>query len=108
MPMPPLPAISKDEEVNPAAPHILDGDDGVGRHEFQAGFEEQFLGEGVAHLHRWPLLLGGVAEFGRGHGRAVDPVASGFGTHVRHRISRAAGFRTEDAVRVREGRPSSR
>jgi hypothetical protein len=37
--------------------HVLDGDDGVGRHQFEAGLEQQLLGEGVADLHGRALLL---------------------------------------------------
>ena len=36
--------------------HVLDGDDGVGRHQFEAGLEQQLLGERIADLHGRALL----------------------------------------------------
>ena len=38
--------------------HVLDRDDGVGRHQFQAGLDQQLLGERIADLHGGPLVLG--------------------------------------------------
>jgi hypothetical protein len=38
--------------------HVLNADDGAGLHGFEAGFEEQLLHEGVAHLDVGALLLG--------------------------------------------------
>ncbi len=37
--------------------HVLDGDDGAGLHQFEAGLQQQLLGEGVADLHGGALLL---------------------------------------------------
>ena len=44
--------------------HILDRDDRVRRHQFEAGLDQQFLGEGVADLHGRALFLDRVIEFG--------------------------------------------
>ena len=45
--------------------HVLDGDDRVGRHQLEAGFDQQFLGERVADLHRGALFLAVLGEVGR-------------------------------------------
>ena len=56
--------------------HVLDAEDGAGLHDFEAGFEEEFFEEGVAHLDVGALLFGAFGElFGR-HGCAVDAVAA--------------------------------
>ncbi len=31
--------------------HVLDGDHGAGGHQFEAGLQQQFFGEGIADLH---------------------------------------------------------
>ena len=59
----------------PGRPHVLNGDDGVGGHQFQAGFDQQFLGERVAHLHGRALLLGILAERDAHRHRIVQRVA---------------------------------
>ena len=58
-------------------------------HQLEAGLDQQLLGERIADLHGRALLLGVVAELGRGHGRAVDAVAPGLGADIDHRIARA-------------------
>ena len=78
--------------------HVLDGDDGVGLHQFEAGFDEELLGEGIADLNGGALLLTVGTEFGRGHGGAVDAVAAGLGADVDHRVADAGGGAEEDAV----------
>jgi hypothetical protein len=77
--------------------HVLDGDDGVGRHQLQAGFEQQLLHEGIADLHRRPFALAILVEFGRRHGGAVDAVAAGLGADD-DGIPDARGLRIEDVV----------
>src|SRR3546814_3349973 len=77
-------------------------DDGVGRHQLEAGLDEQLLGEGIAHLHGRALLLRVVGELCRGHGGAVDAVAPGLGADVDHGFSNAGGGRIEDAVGRRD------
>ena len=37
--------------------HVLDGDDRIGRHQLQAGFDQELFGERVTHLHRRALFL---------------------------------------------------
>ena len=78
--------------------HVLDRHDGVGRHQLQAGLQQQFLGERVADLHGRALLLAVVLEGRRGHGRAVNAVAPGLGADIDHRIARAGRRRIEDPV----------
>ena len=87
MPTPPLPAISTDDEVRPAAPMSWMRDDRVLCHQLEAGFEQQFLGERVADLHGRALFLGTVVELGRGHGGAVDAVAAGLGADIDDRLA---------------------
>ena len=82
MPMPPLPAISTEEAGEAGGAHVLDGDDGVGLHQLQAGFDQQLLGEGVADLDGRALLFRVGAELGAGHGGAVDAVAAGLGADI--------------------------
>ena len=67
--------------------HVLDRDDRVACHQFEAGFDQELFGERVADLHGRALLLGVVAEFGRGHRRAVDAVAPGLGADIDDEIS---------------------
>ncbi len=81
-------------------PHVLDGDDRIGGHQLEAGFDQQLLGEGIAHLHGRPLLLGVVTELGRRHGGAVNAVAAGLRADVDDGIADPGGGRIEDAVRV--------
>src|ERR1035437_5948047 len=69
--------------------HILNTDDGAGLHGFEAGFEEKFLHEGIAHLHVGALLLGLFGELGRGHGGAVNAVAAGARADVDHGVADA-------------------
>jgi hypothetical protein len=56
------------------------------RHDLEAGFEQQLLGEGIADLHGRALLLAALVEGGRGHGRAVDAVAAGLGAEIDDRL----------------------
>ena len=45
--------------------HVLDPDDDPGRlHDLETGFEQELLGERVAHLNRRTLRLGGGVELG--------------------------------------------
>jgi len=58
IPRSPLAPISSTaEEVSPRRAHVLDGDDGAGRHQFEAGFQQQLFGEGIADLHRRAFFL---------------------------------------------------
>ena len=84
MPMPPLAAISTDEEVRPAAPMSWMATMASGRHQLEAGLEQQLLGEGIADLDGRALLLAVLVELGRGHGGAVDAVAAGLGADIDH------------------------
>ena len=88
MPTPPLPAISTDGQVRPAAPMSWMATIASVCHQLQARLEQQLLGERIADLHGGPLRLGFVGELGRGHGRAVDAVAAGLRADIDHRIAR--------------------
>ena len=78
--------------------HVLNADDGAGLHGFEAGFEQELLHEGIAHLHVGALLLGFLGEFGAGHGGAVDAVAAGARADIDHGIADAGGLGVEDVL----------
>ena len=82
----------------PGRPHILDGDDRILFHQLEAGLDQQFLGERVADLHGRPLLPGIGAEFGRGHRRAVNAVATGLGADIDDEVPRPGCGRIKDPV----------
>ena len=82
--------------------HILDGDDGVLLHQLEAGFEQQLLGEGIAHLHRRALLGRSLVELCRGHGGAVNAVAPGLRADIDHGQAHALRRRLEDALGIDE------
>ena len=78
--------------------HVLNADDGAGLHGFKAGFQQQLLHEGIAHLHVGTLGLGALVELFAGHGRAVDAVAAGLCADVDDRVARAGGLAVKDFV----------
>ena len=82
--------------------HVLYRHDRVQVHEFEARLDQQFFGEGIADLHRRPFRLRLIVEFGRCHGGAVNPVASGLRAHIDHRIADARGRRIENPVLGRQ------
>ena len=88
--------------------HVLDGDDGAGRHQLEAGFEQAFFGEGIADLHGRALLLDVVVELGRRHGGAADAVAAGLGAEIDDRQADALGLASRRSRRSRRGRRQRR
>src|SRR5439155_24353101 len=82
--------------------HVLDGDDAVLGHDFEAGFEQQFLRERIADLHGGALFFGSFAKFGRCHGGAVDTVAAGLGAEIDDRHADAGSRGVENLVAARE------
>ena len=82
----------------PRRAHVLDGDDAALGHDLEAGFEQQLLGERIADLHGRALLLGILAELGRGHRGAVDAVAAGLGAEIDDRHADAGGGGVENLV----------
>ena len=82
----------------PRGTHVLDGDDGAGLHEFEAGFEQAFFGERVADLNGGTLFLDRVVELGRRHGSAADAVTAGLGAEIDDGQADALGFGEEDRV----------
>ena len=84
----------------PGRAHVLNRDDCVGGHEFEACLDQQLFGEGIAHLHGRALFVRMLVEIGRGHGGAVDAVAAGLRTDVDDRITKAGGGRVEDLVGI--------
>ena len=80
--------------------HVLDRDDHVGRHQFQARLDQQLFGEGIADLHGRALGVGILAEVRARHGRAMDAVAAGLRPDIDDRVADAAGGRIEDLVLI--------
>ena len=80
----------------PGGAHVLDGDDRIGRHQLEAGLEQQLLGERIADLDGRALFLRIVGELGRRHGGAMDAVAPGLGADIDHRVADPGGGRAED------------
>jgi len=80
--------------------HVLYGDNRVGRHQFEAGLDQQLFGEGIADLHRGPLGLGIFAEVGARHGRAMNTVTPGFGADIDDWIAHAGRRRVEYLVGI--------
>ena len=82
--------------------HVLDRDDGVRAHEFEAGLDQQLAGKRVAHLHGRAHLIGLVVE-GRGrHGGPVDAVAPGPRADIDDGIADARRRRAENTVGRRD------
>ena len=86
----------------PGGAHVLDGDQRVALHEFEAGLQQEFLQERVADLHRGPLGLRLVVERRGGHRRALDAVAAGLRPDAVHRMPRRLRPGAEQPVRRRE------
>ena len=84
--------------------HILNGDHGTGRHQFERGFHQAFFGEGVADLNGGTFVFDGVVELGRCHRRAAHTVAAGFRTKVNDRHANAGSGGIEDLVGVGQTR----
>ena len=86
----------------PRRAHVLDAQDGAGGHGFEAGFEQQFFEERIAHLHVGALGGAAFRELLAGHGGAVDAVAAGLGADVDHRIADAARLAEKQSVLARD------
>ena len=92
----------------PRSAHVLDRDHAIRRHDFEAGFQQQFFRKGIADLHGRPLLGRVVVEFGRRHRGAVDAVAAGLGAEIddrhvdarRRRVKNLVGIGKPDRHRV--------
>ena len=82
--------------------HVLDGDDRVGGHQFQACLDQELLGERIADLHGRPLFLRVGGKLGGRHGRAVDAVAPGLRSDVDHRIADSGRGAEKDAILRRD------
>lgn len=60
--------------------------------QLQAGFDQQLLGERVAHLDRRATLLAALVEGGTGeYGDAADAVPAGLGAHQHDDVARSGG-----------------
>ena len=104
MPVPAWLAISKDEQVRPAAPMSWMPTMASPRHHLEAGLDQTLLGEGIADLHGRALGVALCVELGRREqAGAVDAVAAGLAADVDHRVADAGG-----AARGRCGPPRRR
>ena len=91
MPTPPLPAISTEELVSPAAPMswmaTIASVAISSRHASISSFSVN--GSPTCTVGRFSSVVGG--ELGRGHGRPMDAVAPGLRADIDHRIADAGG-----------------
>ncbi|MPM35491.1 hypothetical protein SDC9_82084 [bioreactor metagenome] len=71
--------------------HILNTDYGICFHEFQAGFQEQFLHKGVTHLNSRTFVLRLLTQFFAGKGSPMDAIAAGTRTDSHDRITHPFG-----------------
>ena len=78
---------------------VLQGDELAPAQQVQADLEQLLLGEGVAHLHRRPLLFEGLVELLAGqHARAADAVAARLGAEQDHVVADAGRRAAHDLV----------
>ena len=84
----------------PGCAHILDRNNRITGHQFEAGFDQQFFGEGIADLHGRALFIAVIVKFRARHGRAMNAVAAGLGSDIDDRIADAAGGRIENLVGI--------
>ena len=79
--------------------HVLHAGDAAGGEQFEARLADEFLHEGVAHLHRAALLLGGfLSQVLRGKRRARETIATGRGANVEDRVADAVRCAARDLV----------
>ena len=102
MPSPPLPAISTEDEVSPAAPMSWIATIASVCISSRQASISSFSVNGSPTCTVGRFSAGVLAEFGRGHRRAVDAVAPGLGADIDHEVSRPGGGRIEDAVGARQ------
>jgi hypothetical protein len=97
MPVPARAAVSHVEQVNPAAPMSWMPATASGGEQFEAGFHDELFHEGIAHLHRAALLLGGfLGQVLRSERRARQTVATGGRADVKDRVADAFGRAARD------------
>ena len=73
--------------MRPGRAHILNAEHGARLHHFQAGLQQQFFKERVAHLDIGPLLFRAFGELLARHRCAVDAVAAGLRADVKYRVA---------------------
>ena len=78
--------------------HVLNRDQRIGAHQFEASLEEEFLHEGISDLNGRSLLFGRFIELGGRHGRAMDSVLAGLGADIEDRIALSFCAREEDPI----------
>ena len=71
--------------------HVLNAGDGIGREQFQTGFEQQLLLERIADLHGRAIFARFFRQFAGSERGAGQTVAARFSADVKDRIADAAG-----------------
>ena len=79
--------------------HVLDSNHRAGFHQFQAGFQQQLFGKGIADLHRRAFFFRIRLEAGRGHAGPVDAVAAGFRAEIDDGVAHSRRRGIENLVR---------
>ena len=82
----------------PGRSHVLDAEDRLLTHRFEAGFEQQLLREGVADLDGRPFLHRCFIKLCRGHRRSVDPVPARLRPDVDDRVADSLRLSIEDLL----------
>ena len=98
MPTPPRDPVSRRRAGQARGAHVLHADAGIGRHDLEAGLEQQLLHERIADLHGRALLRRLLVELGRRHRRAVDAVAARLGADVVDGIADAARAALDERI----------
>ena len=86
----------------PRRAHILNTDNRVRTHQFLARFQQQFFGERVAHLNGRSFFVRGIVKLSRGHGCAMNAIASGFRADIDDRRANAGGRGIKYFIGARE------
>src|SRR5262249_41683146 len=83
----------------PGRAHVLNADERVALHHFEAHLEEQLLHERIADLHRRTLFRPLLIDLGASHGRALDALATALRAAVVDRVAEAFGPPLDDVAR---------
>ena len=82
--------------------HVLNGDDAALGHDFETGFEQQLLREGIANLHGRALLFRIGLERSRSHGGAMNAITTRLGAEIDDGTANACRLGVENLIRFGE------